>query len=98
MNLQNDVYLEGFRDRVNILEDITGDMLGCDRKNIEKEFGGPIVGVSSNDPSLIAAKKSVGISSWRLHSSSTPTRNDMATYNPTCPWVFNLSVSFHRGH
>lgn len=42
MNLSNDVYLEGFRDRANILEDITGDMLGCDRKSIEKEFGGPI--------------------------------------------------------
>jgi hypothetical protein len=57
MNLSNDVYLEGFRDRANILEDITGDMLGCDRKSIEKEFGGPITGVSINDPSLIAAKK-----------------------------------------
>jgi hypothetical protein len=59
LNLSNDVYLEGFRDRVNIFEDITGNMLGCDRKNIEKEFGGPIVGVSLNDPSLIVAKSGV---------------------------------------
>jgi hypothetical protein len=40
MSLRNDVYLEGFRDRVNLYEEITGDMIGSDSKSIEAEFGG----------------------------------------------------------
>jgi hypothetical protein len=33
MNLKNEIFLEGFRDRLNIYEEITGEMLGCDVKN-----------------------------------------------------------------
>jgi hypothetical protein len=56
MNLRNDVYLEGFRDRVSIYEDITGEMIGCDIRRAEEELGGSIRKVSYDDPALIAAK------------------------------------------
>jgi hypothetical protein len=46
MNLRNDVHLEGFRDRVSIYEDITDEMIGCDIRRVEKEFGGSIGKVS----------------------------------------------------
>jgi hypothetical protein len=51
------VYLEGFRDRVTIYEDIAGEMIGCDTKRVEKEFGGSIEGVKHDNPDLVAAKK-----------------------------------------
>jgi hypothetical protein len=57
MDMRNEVYLEGFRDRVKIFEDISGTMIGCDNMRVAKEFGGPIEGVSANDPALVAAKK-----------------------------------------
>jgi hypothetical protein len=57
MNMTNDVYLEGFRDRVDIYEEVTGQMLGCDTKRVEEEFGGSIDNVETNNPNLVAAKK-----------------------------------------
>jgi hypothetical protein len=57
MNLRNNVYLEGFRDRVNLYEEITGDMIGCDSKSIEAEFGRSTINVSPNDPGLVAARR-----------------------------------------
>jgi hypothetical protein len=56
MNLRNGVCLEGFRDRVSIYEDITGEMIGCDIRRVDEEFGGSIEKVSYDDPALIAAK------------------------------------------
>ena len=57
LNLSNEVYLEGFRDRVNILEDISGTMIGCDNVRVGKEYGGSIEDVSASDPVLVAARK-----------------------------------------
>jgi hypothetical protein len=38
MNLTNEIYLEGFRDRLNIYKEITGEMVGCDVKRMEAEL------------------------------------------------------------
>jgi hypothetical protein len=57
MNMTNDIYREGFRDRVDIYEEVTGQMIGCDTKRVEEEFGGSIDNVESNNPNLVAAKK-----------------------------------------
>jgi hypothetical protein len=37
MNMSNDTYLEGFRDRLNLCEEVTGQMLGCDTKRVEAQ-------------------------------------------------------------
>jgi hypothetical protein len=57
INLENEIYLEGFRDRVSIYEDVTGEMLGCGVKRVEEEYGGSIASVDPNNPNLVAAKK-----------------------------------------
>jgi hypothetical protein len=57
LNLSNAVYLEGFRDRLNLYETITGDLIGCDCKRVEAELGHSIADSSPNDSELIAAKK-----------------------------------------
>jgi hypothetical protein len=40
--------LEGFHDRVNIFEDTTEDMIGCDVKRVEEECGGSMDRASYN--------------------------------------------------
>jgi hypothetical protein len=57
MNLTNAIYLEGFRDRLNIYEDITGEMFGCDVKRVEEEYGGCIANGNPSDPNLVAARR-----------------------------------------
>jgi hypothetical protein len=55
--MTNDTCLEGLRDRVNIYEEVTGQMLGCDAKRVEEEFGGSIDNIERSSPDLVAAKK-----------------------------------------
>jgi hypothetical protein len=57
MNMTTDIYLEGFRDRVNLYEEVTGQMLGCDAKRVEEEFGGSIDNIEPNNPDLVDAKR-----------------------------------------
>jgi hypothetical protein len=57
LGLSNDVYLEGFKDRVSIFEDVAGEMIGCHQTSVEKEFGGSTDGVSRGDSRLLIAKK-----------------------------------------
>jgi hypothetical protein len=85
MNLRNDVYLEGFRDRVNIYEDIAGEMIGCDTKRVEKEFGGSIEGVKHENPDRVAAKKRFRNQFLAIAYIDNADKSGMPIYKPAFP-------------
>jgi hypothetical protein len=84
MNMTNDICLEGFHDRVNIYEEVTGQMLGCDAKRVEEEFGGSIDNIEPSNPDLVAAKNYVEINFLQLLF-NMPTKSGMPIYRPVYP-------------
>jgi hypothetical protein len=68
MNLTNAIYLEGFLHRLNIYEEITGEMFGSDVKRVEEECDGCIANGNPSDPNLVAARRNVEINFSRLPS------------------------------